>query len=126
MAVSFSTSVSQASPQMAQQQARVQQAQRSADQAAREASSLQAQAQSAKSAASRAQQEARALEGQSSQADLRADRARQNLTSIKSESLFQQQLSASLGSNSATQQSKPSPVLNSQGQVTGQIINATA
>jgi hypothetical protein len=100
--------------------------QRSADQAEREAQSLQAQAQSARTAASRAQGEARNLETQSNQADIRAGRARQNVEVIRSESQQKNQLSSSFDSSSQSQQTQTSPVVNTQGQLTGKLINATA
>jgi len=115
------------------QQIMVQQAKRNADQTEQTAQSLRAQADDAQRAAEKAQQSARSLTVQSDQAQQQADQARQGLAALSSaqqgiprlSNTINQLLDRKLASASTTQ-STISPVTNSQGQVTGTIINTKA
>jgi hypothetical protein len=83
------------------QQIRLQQAMRNADQAVQTAESLKAQANEAQRVAEQAQENAQSLVAQTEQAQLIAGEARLGVATL-------------------------STVVNSQGQVTGKIINTTA
>lgn len=132
MAIDSTASVAQSSTLMVQQQARLMQAQRSADDAERQAQALEGRVQNARSAAARAQQEARSLEGQLGQADSRVDRARQSVDSARANSRVSQtsdsgtQLAARLQTPLQEAPAPARPSVNTQGQVTGSIINVTA
>lgn len=133
------------------QQLKLQQAQRNATQAEQTARMLEAQASSAKRDADRAQDNARALEIQSGQARDDAGRARQGLAAIKSTQDMQARLgntvdqalkthaeTSTVTPSTADESSTPavvptastaataSPVINTQGETTGRIINITA
>lgn len=109
-----------------------QQAERNAEQAEQRARSLQAAARQANAEADRAQERARTLEVETDQAVNEAGRARSGLAAGQS----MQQLSTRLG-NMAEQvrddpppettpveaSPAPNPVINTQGQVTGTVIN---
>jgi len=116
-------------------QLRVQQAQRNAEQADLAARALAQQAREAQRIALDAQENARSLSAQASQAETSAGQARLNLAEIRSGEQVQVQLSASVGKVSealtvappATPvQSSPAPVVNTQGQLTGTVVNTTA
>ena len=116
-------------------QLKLQQARRNADLAEQTAQSLQAQAQEAGTAAGRAEENARSLAIDASQAQTNAGRARQGLAAVQSASQMQPQLAkiaehVVVQKPQATQQPsapvKPAPVVNTQGQVTGRVINTTA
>ena len=101
-------------------QARLQQAKREAERAERVAQTLQASAQNAENEARRADQEASSLSAQSNQATAEARGARQNVNALTNEQ-----------QRSKTQQVSqvkftPLPVLNTQGQLTGTVVNTTA
>lgn len=142
MAIGSSTSGIQTLPSATQdawQQLRLQQAQRDADRAERTAESLQAQARDAQKVALRANETARSLSVQADQAQSEAGKARQGVASLSSLGQFQtlvnhvsDQVTQRLQN---TQQSAPvnsqvpvstTPVVNTQGQVTGTVVNTTA
>ncbi|MCX7179096.1 MAG: hypothetical protein NTX56_10080 [Proteobacteria bacterium] len=135
MAIDSSSLSMQSVTQLGWQQFKLQQAKRSADQAERSAQILQQQAGNAQREADRTQEEARALAVQSDQAQSLAVRARRGLSALSSESAMQSRLThvidqaterlANTSSVSVTQ-TKAAPVVNSQGQTTGKIINTTA
>lgn len=117
------------------QQLSVQQAKRSADQAELAAQTLKAQANEAQRVADREQGNARYLSIQSDQAQARAGQIRQGLAALNSEqqaitplsNTLDQVLSRQPAPASTTQttspSTSPSPVVNTQGQVTGTIIS---
>lgn len=135
MAIDSSTSGMQAVTQLGWQQFKLQQAKRNADQAERAAQILQQQAVNAQREADRSQEEAKTLAVQSDQAQTLAVKARQGLAALSSEATMQSRLThvidqasqhlSNIQSVSAAQD-KAAPVVNSQGQTTGQIINTTA
>lgn len=106
-------------------QARLQQAQREAARAEQNAQSLQASAQNAKQEARRAAQEAKTLSAQSDQATVEARSARQNVTEISNQqqrdSIAQQVTNVKF-----TPLPGPPPVVNTQGQLTGTMVNTSA
>lgn len=117
------------------QQLRVQQARRSAEQAEQAAQLLEAQAAGAQQAAEQAQENARSLSVESSQAQARAGQARQGLIAMGSAQQAITQLTNAVNQAAVpvttsvpTTQSvgSPPPVVNTQGQVTGKIVNTTA
>lgn len=110
----------QSATQNGVQQAKLQEAKRNAERAENVAQSLQASARDAESAANRADQEARTLSAQANQATSDARGARQNVAALTNE----QQRSKS---QQVTQvKFSPAPVLNTQGQLTGTVVNTTA
>jgi hypothetical protein len=143
-----STSGSQAAFEYGYQQIKLQQAQRTANQAEQNARALAAQANEAKRTADRAQEGARTLEVQSDKADTAAGQARQGLAALKTQSTYQSSLETTLNSVIATQSasaaaavatttsttasttpppaSVSAPVVNTQGEITGTIVNTTA
>ncbi|MFA6310015.1 MAG: hypothetical protein WCV99_08340 [Sterolibacterium sp.] len=142
MAIGSSTSSIQTLPSATQdawQQLRLQQAKRDADRAERTAESLQAQAQDAKRVALRADETARSLSVQADQAQSEAGKARQGVASLSSlgqlETLVDhvsdqvtQRLQSAQQTASVNGQVSASatPVVNTQGQVTGTVVNTTA
>ena len=135
----------QAASQQSLQQLKVQQALRTADQAEQNARSLRAQAGDAQRSADIAQENARSLTVQSDQASSNAGRARQGLAVLKSVSetgtrlsvayekvaqLVQEtkvpQNAVSTPQAAVTVTNPSSPVVNTQGQTTGKIVNTTA
>jgi hypothetical protein len=130
MAITSSTSVSQSGLQ----QLSLQQAKRAAAQAEQTADALQTQAQDARRRANREQENARSLSVQADQAQSGADRAKQGLVALQSANEMKVQLGNTVEhvaqkqqvaqSVSSTQQT--APVVNTQGQVTGTVINTTA
>lgn len=142
----------QSAVQSGWQQLKLQQAQRNATQAEQNARALEAQASSAKRDADRAQDDARSLEVQSGQARDDAGRARQGLAAIRSTQDMQVRLgntvdqalklqSGTETASTATTAEAPAPavataatasttstaapVINTQGETTGRIINIT-
>ncbi len=121
------------------QQIMVQQAKRNADQAEQTAQSLRAQADAAQRTAEKAQETARSLTLQSDQAQQQADQARQGLAAVTAtqqgitslSNTINQMLDRKLASIPATPSTTTPgtgaapvpPVVNTQGQVTGTIIN---
>lgn len=135
MATISSTSSAQSASQFGLQQLKLQQAQRNADQAELTAQSLRVQAQEAQRTADRAQENARQVGVQSDQAQDNADRAKQGIAAIKTANQMQSQLTQVVNQVAARQETaqpaaptKPqaSPVVNTQGQLTGTVINTTA
>jgi len=151
MAIGSITSGTQAATQQGFQQLRLQQARRDAEQAEQTARSLSAQANQAQRQADQAQETARTITVQADQAQGDAGRARQGLASVQSVSQMGAQISrvaeqtvekiqsgtsvqssttapASTTSSSASTSTsvKPPAVINTQGQVTGTLINVTA
>lgn len=116
-------------------QLRLQQAQRNAEQAEANARAMQAQAREARQVASEAAQTARSVSSQADQAQANASEARLDLAIIKSGSQVQTQMTDAVTVVAknltappavATTQTPAQPVVNTQGQVTGVVINTTA
>lgn len=147
MPTSSVTSGTQLATQLGWQQLKVQQAQRNAAAAEQTARSLESQANQAKREAVRAQEGARSLEVQSGQARDNAGRAQQGLAAIKSASQMTERLGTTIERATQTQKSPEittpspstatpaptaiatatvSPVINTQGETTGRIVNTTA
>lgn len=125
------TSGTQSASQGLWQRLSLQQTQRAAREAELNARSLQSQAGDARAAASRAQDNARALEVKASQAQATASQAAHNLVVAQSSGQFQTQvstldsrISSSVQSSQASQ--AQAPVVNSQGQTIGTVVNVTA
>ncbi|OQA33955.1 MAG: hypothetical protein BWY57_00863 [Betaproteobacteria bacterium ADurb.Bin341] len=119
-----------AAPFLSQLQLR--QAQSEADRAEQGARVLRARAQAAEREAVRAQEGARALRVQSDQAQQRAGLAKQDVSVLRSlqgasEDLgeLRQQIS-SLGEGEQVSTVPVQPVVNSEGQTTGTVVNTTA
>ena len=123
------------------QQLSLQQARRNSDQAELTAQTLRAQANDAQRVADQAEENARSLAVQSDQAQTKAGQARQGLAALSTAqqaltrlSNFSDQVLARIQPSSSTTQSTSAslvitgtpPVVNTQGQVTGKIINTTA
>jgi hypothetical protein len=120
------------------QQLRVQEARRNAVQAEQAARALEAQARSAQRVADRADENARSLTVQSDAARVDAGRARQGVAYLDSASRSVQQLGDFVSQVAERQRvvddaSPPvaaavpaSPVVNTQGQVTGTLVSTTA
>jgi len=135
MAITSSVSGTQSIVQSGLQQLKLQQARRSAEQAEQTAQALQTQANDAQRRAAREQENARSLSVQADQAQGNAGRARQGLALIQTanESLTQvgnvvdQVIKKQQSVQTSTQSVQESkPVVNTQGQVTGTVINTTA
>ncbi|MDD5249891.1 MAG: hypothetical protein PHY45_12950 [Rhodocyclaceae bacterium] len=132
----ISSTVASSAAQYGLGQLRLQQAKRSADQAEQAAQALQAQAQDARRAADQADENARSLAVASTQAQADAGKARQGLAALQSvgqmetqlanvaDRVIMQQQSAQAGV--LTKSVKAAPVVNTQGQVTGRVVNTTA
>jgi hypothetical protein len=115
------------------QQLRLQQAQRTAEQLEFRAEALRAQAQAAQRTADRAQENARSLTVESDQAEEAAGKARLGLASINSANNAIASLTYAADtviktSNEAyaSSDANTSSVINTQGQLTGTLINTTA
>ena len=134
-----SVSATSSANQYGLQQLMVQQARRNADQAEQAAAALKAQADDAQRVADQAQSNANSLSVQSDQAQQKAGQARQGLVALSAEQqganllslsvdrvLARQQTSTPPAHGGGTATSAPAPVTNSQGQVTGRIVNTTA
>lgn len=136
MSAISSTTSAQSAAQAVWQQLKLQQAQRNAERAEQTAHALQAQAANAQQVASDAQQNAQVLSTRSNEAQSVAGQARQGLAIIRSVDQMQTQLSSiatqvvergqALPQTSTTSQTAKAPVVNTQGQVTGTVINTTA
>jgi len=139
MAIGSSTSSIPSVTQDAWQQLKLQQAQRDADRAEWNAQALQAQAQDAQKVATRAEEVARSLSVQADQAQAQAGKARQGVASLSSlgqlqtlvnhvsEQVYQTPPNVDQTVPAGIQAPVPStPVVNSQGQVTGVVVNTTA
>lgn len=119
------------------QQLRVQEARRSADHAEQIARSLAAQARNAQRVADRADENARSLTVRSDQARADAGAARQGVAYLDSVGRMQQQLGEFVGRIAEREAVAPvaeapaeapvsSAVVNTQGQVTGTLVNTSA
>lgn len=132
MAPISSISGTQSAVQSSVQQLALQQARNDADRAEQKARSLQAQAASAQQVADRAQQNARFISGQADQAQANAGQARQRVAVVKTIGEMQTRLENAVGQVTEKLQAaesgrgSTSSVLNTQGQVTGAVINTTA
>lgn len=132
MAIVSSTSGSPAA-QSGWQQLKLLQAKRSADQAEQAAQSLQQQAQEARRTADRADERARTLAVDSDQAQAIAGKARLGLAATQSEGQMQTQVTKIADQVIQRQQNaqtgtsaQSAPVINTQGQLTGTVVNTTA
>ena len=133
-----SLSISQTAGATNSQQAVLQQAKRAANQAESTAQTLATQASSAQTTATSAQNYARSLTTQASQAQLNVGWTQQNLTAVETASQLGTQISSVIknvvnaepvNADATTIHSSPTstqPVVNTQGQVTGTIINTSA
>jgi len=143
MAVGSTTSGTQAATQIGWQQLKLQQARRTAEQAEQTAQALKSQANQAQRSADQAQETARSITVQSDQASSYASRARQGVAATQSVEQMQMQISNVVDQVTAKQQAPASPsavttlkastatsaitpVVNTQGQITGTLINTTA
>lgn len=113
-------------------QLRLQQTRRVAQEAEQTAEALQAQAQAARQDAQQADDRARSLESESTKAQTTAVNARQSLSLLQVSGQNQASLER-VSTNMVVQQSgkpattsSPAPVVNTQGQVTGRVVNTTA
>ena len=116
-------------------QTALQQAKRAADQAESTAQALDAQAGDAQAVASSAQNYASALSVQAGEAQLNVGWTQQSLAAIETAGQLNTRISTALTNVINVQQSKVAtvsvpipkpPVVNTQGQVTGKIINTSA
>jgi hypothetical protein len=117
------------------QQAALQQAKRVANQAEAAAQTLEAQAANAQSTASSAQNYAQSLTIQAGEAQLNVGWTQQNLAAVETAGQLNTQLSSIINNVVDVKQSKQPPttaplpalpVINTQGQITGKIINISA
>lgn len=116
-------------------QLQLQQAQRNAERADANARSLQAQARQAQQVAVQAQAEARSISSQADQAQSDASQAKLSLAVIRNGSQVQSELTSSVGNLTETLKvaspvaatlGTAIPVINTQGQITGTVVNTTA
>lgn len=135
MATISSISASQSTGATTSLQTALQQAKRTADQAESNAKALEAQANQAQNAASSAQDYANSLSTQAGQAQLNVGWTQQNLAAVETVGQLSSQISSVITNVVDAQQSKVSntaasipnaPVVNTQGQITGKIINTSA
>lgn len=141
MASISTTSSASPAAQFGWQQAKLQQAKRNADQAEATARSLLGQARDAQRVADRAQDNARDIGRQADRAQATAGQARQGLAMIQSAGRMETQISrvadrvvdrdagssvAAASSGKTATAAQASPVVNTQGQVTGKVIDTTA
>lgn len=140
MASISSLSGTQSAAQSGLQQLRLQQARKDAEQAEQVARSLQARARDAQQKAGEAEQTARTISTQADQAQAGAGQARQGLAAIQSRSQMQARLSGTVSQVAekaklpepavpvpvAPTTDSSTPVVNTQGQLTGTVVNTTA
>lgn len=135
MAAISSLSGAQTAPQSGLLQFKLQQATRVAEQAEQLARSLQAEVSAAQQAAATADENARAVATEANQAEVVAGQARADVTAIRSASQAQAQQTNAVSLQAETLKvlepaikSRPSapPIINTQGQVTGTVVNTTA
>lgn len=118
--------------QSAFQQLQLQQARQNADRAEQAARALKAQAADAQLVADRAQQDARDLSVRSGRAQTLAGLARQGVVVAEAGGAMQARLSTTLDQVITRQTAGPAtadvpaPVMNTSGQLTGQVVNTTA
>lgn len=127
MAISSSATSAQTIAPAVWQTLQLQLAQRNADQARQNARNLQAEAAQAQASADQADQQARAIGRDAQQAQFVAGQADRNLTTAQSGVQVQAFVSR-LAQNvhQAVQTLQAPPVVNTQGQVTGQVVNVKA
>jgi len=135
MSAISSVSASQSTSASSSLQTTLQQAKRAADQAESTAQTLETQATEAQEAASSAQGYASSLSIQAGQAQLNVGWTQQDLSAVETAGQLSTQISSVIANVVDVQQSrlaviatpipKP-PVINTQGQVTGKIINTSA
>jgi len=133
-AISSLSSVSSGTGASSGTQAALQQAKRIADQAETTASALASQAANAEAKASDAEGYARSLSIQAGQAQLTVGYTQQNLSALETGNTIDSQISSVITNVVDAKPVKPSPgvvpvtpaVVNTQGQVTGKIINTSA
>ncbi len=135
MSAISSISASQSVNSTSSLQAALQQAKRTANQAETEAQTLEAQAANAQQAASSAQGYASALNIQAGQAQLNVGYTQQDLDAVETAGQLNTEISSVISNVIDVQRSIPAsisvpipkpPVVNTQGQVTGKIINTSA
>ncbi|MFA7268399.1 MAG: hypothetical protein WC073_03540 [Sterolibacterium sp.] len=140
--VAVSSTFGSQATQYGWEQLKLQQARRNADRAEQTAQSLQTEATEARRAADRAVENARSLSLQSDQAQTYAGRARQGLAALQSAGQMQMQLgqvadqviqrqqgaysSQSAQSAQSVNPAQSAPVVNTQGQLTGTVVNTKA
>ena len=131
----ISSSSSASISQYVRSQLQLQQAQRNAEQADANARSLQAQARQAQQVAVEAQATARSVGSQANQAQSDASQAQLSLALIRNGSQVQSELTTAVGNVAeplkvaapvAATPSPATPVVNTQGQLTGTVVNTTA
>lgn len=130
--ISFLTSASSAAVS-GSQQFRLQQAVRDADQAQLTARALAAAARDAQQYADQAVQNARAIRGQAAQAQNSADQARQGVAAVKAAGQAHVELVGAVDVVTETLKtvepattSAEAAVVNTQGELTGTLVNTTA
>jgi hypothetical protein len=141
MATISSISGALSATQSGLQQLRLLQAQRAAEQAEQTARSLQVQAQDAQRKAVHAQENARSITIQADQAQSVAGQARQGVAIVKTVGDMQSQISnvvsqvteklgiaetAVVTPKTVAPATTAAPVVNTQGQLTGTVVNTTA
>ncbi|HTZ00564.1 MAG TPA: hypothetical protein VMB75_12040 [Rhodocyclaceae bacterium] len=130
MAVTSASSAGLSAAQYAWQQVQLQQAQRNADQAQANARTLRQQADAAQRTADREQDSARSLAVEADQAQQAAGQADRGLQFLRATGVLASQLNTQAATvvQAVTGGSKvqASPVVNSQGQVTGKVVNTSA
>ena len=128
MATISSLSSVQASVSSITSQIRLQQATRDAEQAEQNARALAADARQAWQIASDAQQSARSISAQADKAETSAAQARLGVAAIKNGEQVQVQLTGAVGTTEKPLKAAESatPVVNTQGQLTGTVVNTTA
>lgn len=132
MAIPSATSPNQSIAPSVMQTLQLQQAQRNADQARQNAHALQSAAAQAQVTADQADQQARAIGREAQQAQYIANQATQSLTTAQSGRQVQSRIGQIAQAVHQAVQAQPTPpatpapVLNVQGQVTGQVVNVKA
>lgn len=135
MATISSISGSQTASQSSFLQLQLLQATRDAAQAEQAARSLQAEVSAAQQAAASAEQNVRAISAQARQAEVAAGLAQSELAAVRSASQTQPQQTLATSRQAETLKSlEPAiknlnsapPIINTQGQVTGTVVNTTA
>lgn len=129
MAVTSAASSSQSIARSVWQQVQLRQAQQNADQARANAQALRAAADAAQRAADQEQDKARNLGVKADQATQEASQADRGLQALRSTGQAYSQLDSRLGKvvqAVSANRPQPTPVVNTQGQVTGKVVNTSA
>jgi chromosome segregation ATPase len=135
MATISSISGAQTAPQSSFLQLQLLQAARDAAQAEQVARSLQAEVSAAQQAAASAEQNVRGITAQARQAEVAAGQAQSNLAAVRSVGQVQAQQASALSVQAQTlnvlepvikSRSSAPPIVNTQGQITGTVVNTTA